>query len=126
MSNYHVRNISVNGRNATVIFHIPILDENNSVPIPLRTALSEYIKPRNEDGTYGTFQSQLQSIAAGELTQLQSGELFEHSEAVKFLAADNDSQKQTKIDNRFTALEISVVSRVRTQLKFWGKNRDVS
>ncbi len=125
MSNYHVKNISENGRNATVVFHIPMPDENNSVPVSLRLALSEYVKPRNDDGTYGTFQSQLQGITAGELTQLQNGDLYERQETVKFLAADTDGQKQTKIDDRYRTLTITALDSIRTQLKFWGKDRDV-
>lgn len=125
MSNYHVRSISENGRNANIIFHIPILAENNSVPISLRTALSEYIKSRNNDGTFSIFQSALQGVDAGELTQLQGGELFEHVETVHFLAADNNTQKQTKIDDRYTALTTIILNRIRAQLKFWGLNRDI-
>lgn len=122
---YHVRAVSKNGRNATVIFHIPIPLENNAASISLPTALSEYIKPRNDDGTFGTFISNLQGIAAEELTTLQAGSLYEHIETVSFLAADTEGQKQTKIDNRFTALSINVLNNVRAILKFWGKARDV-
>lgn len=125
MSNYHVRNVSENGRNATVIFHIPIPDENNSVPISLRTALSEYIKPENEDGTWGPFQSGLQGIGASELTSLQNGELFEYIESVQFKAADNNAQKQTKIDDEYTTLTTVALNKIRVHLKFWGLNRNV-
>lgn len=123
--NYHVRNISVNGRNASVIFHIPIPVENNGASVALRTAVSEFIKSQNDDGTWGTFQSGLQGIVAGELTQLQAGELYEHRETVKFLANDSNAQKQTKLDNRYTALTTTVLNQVRAKLKFWGLNRDI-
>ena len=125
MSNYHVRNISANGRNASVIFHVPVPAENNSASVSLRTALSQHIKPRNADGTFGTFQSQMQGVLSAELTKLRAGQLFEHVETVKFLAADSDAQKQTKLDNRYTALATNVLNQVRAKLKFWGLNRDI-
>ncbi len=124
MSNYHVRMIRDDGREASVIFHIPIPNENNSAPISLRTAVSQFIKPRNDDGTYGVFKSQIEALGAEE-TQLQNGELYEHVEVVKFLAADNNAQKQTKIDNRYTALTTGILNRIRANLKFWGFDRNV-
>ncbi|MCK5235668.1 MAG: hypothetical protein KAR06_01685 [Deltaproteobacteria bacterium] len=116
MSNYHVKTITPNGRKASVIFHIPIPVENNSAGVALRMAVSQYI---------GTFKSLVPWIDAGEVTQLQNGELYEHSEIVGFLAADNNAQKQAKIDARYTALSTTILDKVRTVLKFWGKNRDV-
>ncbi len=127
MSNYHIRGISKDGRNARVIFHIPIpaMDNSASTPVPYRIALSEYVKPRQEDGTFGDFASSLQGIAGAELTQLQAGELYEYLEIVKFLAEDTNPQKKTKIDDRYTALAISIVTRIQAELKFWGMNVDV-
>lgn len=125
MSNYHVRGISEDGRYATVIFHIPIPLENNAAGVSLRTALSEYIKPRNSDGTYGIYQSMMYGINPVELTQIQSGELYEHEERITFQAAATNLEKQTQVDNRFTDLSTIVVNRMRERLKFWGKNRNV-
>lgn len=125
MSNYHVRKMGKDERSAKVIFHIPIPVENNSVSIALRTTLSESIRPRNEDGTFGTFQSDMIGIDAGELAQLQAGELFEYVETIGFLAAENNAQKQTKIDTRYTVMTTTVLDKVRELLKFWGLNRDV-
>lgn len=64
-------------------------------------------------------------ISAGELTQLGTGELYEHSETVTFLAADTNGQKQAKIDARYTALSTSILEKARTILKFWGLDRDL-
>ncbi len=125
MSDYHVRQIREDGREANVVFHIPIPVENNGAGVPLRTALSEQIKPRLEDGTFGIFQSQLQGITAGELIQLQTGELSERAETVSFLAADTNAQKQAKIDDRYTKLTTSALNIIRTRLKFWGLDRNV-
>lgn len=125
MSNYHVMDISKGGRSANVVFHIPIPIENNSVPISLRTAVSQHIQHQADDGSWDVFNSVINGIVAGELTELRAGELYEISETVKFLAADSNEQKQTKLDNRYTALTTSALKDVRAILKFWGKSRDV-
>ncbi len=125
MSNYHVKTQNEAERSAQVIFHIPIPVENNGVGVALRTAVSEYVKPRLEDGTFGVFQSQVVGIVGSELTQLRNGELYEKVENINFLATDYNAQKQTKIDNRYTALTIGGLNRIRKVLKFWGLNRDV-
>lgn len=123
--NYHVLGVAENGRSANVIFHVPIPVENNSANISLRTALASYIKTRETDGTFSAFNSAFEAVSAGELTQLRAGELHEHRAIVKFLAADTDLQKQTKIDNKYTVLTTSVLAKIRAILKFYGKNRDV-
>ena len=125
MSDYHVKEISKNGRRASVIFHIPIPIENNVASIALRVAVSEYIQSQAEDGSWSAFNSVLIGIEASELTQLRAGELYEISETVNFLTADTNGQKQTKLDNRYIALTISKLDAIRAILKFWGKSRDV-
>ena len=116
--NYHVKTVSEDGRNAIVVFHISIPIEQNSASIDLRTALSQSIDSSN-------FVSEVPWIAGAELTQIQNGELYEHVETVKFLAEDSDLQKQTKIDNRYTALITGAVAKARAVLKFWGKDRNI-
>lgn len=118
MSNYHVKSISPNGRNADVIFHIPIPVESNSAGVALRTAVLQYIDSAN-------FISKIPWIDPSETTQLTNGEIYEHSETVKFLAADSNAQKQTKIDSRYTALSTNILNQVREILKFWGLDRNV-
>lgn len=118
-SDYHVLSISPNGRSANVVFHIPIPDVNNSVSYSLRSALSE-----RENGA--NFISQVPWVLeVQEQTDLENGVLFEHVESVKFLALDTNLQKQTKIDNRFTALSITVVNKIQAILKFWHLDRSV-
>jgi hypothetical protein len=114
--NYHVKAISPDGRKAQVVFHIFIPIENNSAGVALRTAVSQYI---------GTFVSQVSWILQSEIDQIEAGELYEHSETVGFLAADTNAQKQTKIDDRYTALSASILGKVKEILKFWGKDRNV-
>lgn len=123
---YHVKTQREDGRSADIVFHIPIPIEDNSAGVSLRTAVSEYVKPRNNDGSYGTFNSKIQGIDAGELTQLQNGELFEVSESVDFLAADTNGDKLAKIEARYTALTTGALTKTRSLLKFWGLEANVA
>lgn len=117
MSNYHIKSVTPNGRTANVVFHIPIPVENNSAGVSLRTAISQYIG--------SSFVSAVPWIDSAEATQLTNGELYEHPEIVSFLAADTDGQKQTKIDDKYTVLSVNILDKIRTILKFWGKDRNV-
>lgn len=119
---WHVQGITDDGRYATVVFHIDIPNENNSTPISLRTAVAESIRPRNQDGTYGIFQSALVSIDALELTALQNGSKYEVVSTISFLADDTNLQKQNKIEAKFTALSTNVLNKLREKLKFWNKS----
>jgi len=116
MSNYHIKNITKDGRKASVVFHIPIPALNNSAGIPFRTALMQY-KPVTV--------SDVPWLSSGELTQIQNGEIFEHSEVVSFLADDSNAQKQGRVDAIFTDLNIIVLNEIKARLKFWGLDRDV-
>lgn len=118
MSNYHVKTQIKTARTAVVVFHIAMPDDTNSASYSLRSAVSEYVDGAN-------FTSAVSWIAAQELTDLQNGLLFEVVETIKFLAADSNTQKQTKIDNRYTALTTSTVDKMKTILKFWHLNRDI-
>jgi len=118
MSNYHVKTVSEDGRNASVVFHIPVPAENNSAGVALRTALSQMIDS-------ATFVSQVPWIAGAELTQLKNGELYEYADTVHFYGEDNNAQKQTRLDNKYTSLATDGVDRLREILKFWGFNRDI-
>ena len=115
MNNYHVKSITTDGRKANVVFHIPIPVENNSASVALRTAVAQYI---------GAFTSQVPWITGGETTQLEAGELYEYSETILFEGGATDLEKQTTIDNRYNTLTTSVLNRIRTVLKFWGKDRE--
>jgi hypothetical protein len=120
MSNYHVRAQNETERSASIIFHIPIPTENNGAGVALRTALSEYIKPQQDDGSFGEFNSRLQGIDAGELTQLRNGELYEHYATMSFSEGDTNAQKKTKIEDRYAALTTGALNKIRKILKFWG------
>lgn len=117
-NDYHVLTQRKNARTVDVVFHIPIPDDINAADYSLRSAVSELI------GT-STFTSQVPWLTGQEVTDLQNGILFEQMETVKFLATDDDTQKQTKIENRFTVTSTNIVDKLKTILKFWQFNSDV-
>jgi hypothetical protein len=116
MSNYHVLDMTTKEHEVQVIFHIPIPDENNNANINLRTALTQYKSQKS---------SQVPWIGAAELTDMENGLLYEHRETIMFDANLSLAQKRTIIDNRYTVLATSIVSQIRSRLKFWGMDRDV-
>ncbi len=126
MSDWHIKNISDDGRKARVVFHIPVPAGNNSAS-PVKTwqeCVSEFIKTKAEDGSWNEFFSDLENIGA-ELTDLRNGSLFEVVETVRFAELDNNAEKKTKIDNEFTATVADVQSRLAARLRFWGYASDV-
>lgn len=127
MSNWHVKTTSKDGRRASVVFHIPVpVGSNDASPAKSwRDAIAEQIKPQNTDGSFGTWFSQLQGIDAGELGQIQAGELFEKVDNVAFQANDSDLEKRDKIDTKFTELSTEIINEKKAELKFWGFARDL-
>ena len=122
MSDFHILKTGNKLDKATVAFHIAIPDENNSATpvVNLRTALSDQINA----GAVSQV-PWLETDFASEYAQIQSGEIFEHVEVVTFSGNAIDADKVLAMDNKHAELEISIVEKVRNQLKFWGHNRDV-
>jgi len=122
MSDFHVLHTGNKLDRATVAFHVAIPDENNSASpaVNLRTALSDQV-----DSLVVSQVPWLEADFASEYAQIQNGEVAEHVEVVKFSGNDSDANKVLAMDNRHTALAISVVEEARNKLKFWGHNRDV-
>lgn len=122
MSNYHVLAVTPKLTKASVVFHIPIPDENNTVGVSLRLALYQY------QGN-ATIVSAVPDHAinfSGENANIQSGAIYEYSKVVVFTNANNTpAQKQGEMDSMYTSLAVSVLARIRKVLKYWGKFRNV-
>lgn len=119
MSNYHVLRMRSKEHEVRVVFHIAVPDETNSASVNLRTALSQYVGGAN-------FESVVPWLSAGDLADIQNGLFYEKTEMVKFNANLTNAEKQTVIDNRYNALAASIPDKIRSQLRFWGMNRDVT
>lgn len=127
MSDFHIIDQDKSERNINVIFHVPIPIENNKAnpAVPLRSAISEHIKPILQDGSLGVFASKLHNIDASELLKLQNGELIEIEKKVNFLAGRNKTQKLKKINDIFNNLSTKQLNKLRKTLEFWGHSQNV-
>ena len=119
MSNYHILNSSEKDHEVNVVFHIPVPNENNAVGVNLRAALTQH-KPFTESAV-----PWLAATNPDEVTSLTNGEIYEHSQLVEYDAKMTDVQKRSRIDEKYSALGVIVVNRIRSILKYWGLNRDV-
>jgi len=118
MSNWHALKMDKEEDGVRVAFHIPIPDENNSASVNLRIALKQWLEEDLEIG------SQVPWITT-EITDIQSGALYEHVTNIKFDANLTLAQKRTIIDGKYTTYSTSIVDRIRSEFKFWGMDRDV-
>lgn len=123
MANYHV--LEVVGRNdrARVAFHISVPDENNFANVNIRTAVKQYLEniPEND----GVISSIVPWITT-ELTDLQTGNLYEHVEVVEYNAKATNVQKRIALDNRYISLNTNIPDTLRERLQFWGMDRNVT
>lgn len=113
MANFHILESDIKDHKVRVVFHIAIPNEQNMATVDLQIALSEY---RPAPG------SVLQGLAQAEIDQINTGQLYEHDEWIKYNGHLSNAQKLTTISNRHTILSGSIVDRVRQVLKYWGYN----
>lgn len=118
MSDYHILDQSAKKDDARVVFHVAIPDTTNAAGVAYRTALVEWLGGASEIGSavFG-----LDPVAHG----LTTGAIFERQETVLFDGNLTPAQKKAIIEARYAALEAEIVTRVQTQLQFWGWAGDV-
>lgn len=118
--NYHILNSKEKDQSVRVAFHIPIPNTNNSVGVNYRIALKQF-KPFTT--------SQVPWLIGAEVIQLQDGELYEHVISVVYRVKASDVDKQTIIDAEYNRLrggtDESILKKLQSQLKYWGKDRNV-
>ena len=122
MSNYHVLEVNDKKDAASVVFHIPVPDEVNSVGINLRVILKQYLADRE----IVPVMSWLQTDNPTEYAQIENGEVYEHSLQVRYNANETDLYKRDQIDAKYTSLVSIIPNIIRERFKFWGLNRDVT
>jgi hypothetical protein len=103
-----------------VVFHFPVPDTTNFAGVNYRTALVEYL---TRDGA--TITSAYPGIDAGELTQLQAGEVYETVDTVVFDGKLSNTEKRDLIDATWTAKNSVFLAKFQEGLTFWGYDRDV-
>jgi hypothetical protein len=122
MADYHVLTMDAKVDSANVVFHFTIPDENNFAARNKRDVVKAFLEASAEGGT---ITSDYPFIVAGELTQMQAGEIYEHPETVEFDGNLTMAQKRDIIDARWTALNTAVLARLDNEMDFYGYDRDV-
>ena len=119
MSNYHILSADKYGNSFSVVFHIPVPDQDNDVGYSYRTAIVEW------QGGAANIASSVPFISGAELTQMQAGELYEVSETFNSNPIETLTQKRDRLDIRYGELVTEVQADFQDSLGYWGYNRDV-
>lgn len=120
MSNYHILSADKYGNSFSVVFHVPVPDQNNDVSYSYRTAIVEW------QGGAVNINSSVPFISGAELIQLQAGELYEVQETFSSNPNEVLAQKRDKLDSRYAEVVIEVQADFQDCLGYWGYSRDVS
>jgi len=124
MADYHVLTMSPDKKTVNVVFRIPIPDEKNKAGKSYRVALVE--KLTHESST-GTIESKSPFSSSAELTQVQSGEVYELLTSVRFSSLFlTNAQRRDELDAKFNELKTKIVNRLKTELEWWGYKRNIA
>ncbi len=125
--NYHVLDSLIKADGANVAFHFVVPDEANFAGKNFRIALKEYLDSIVPQGGIRKVTSVpwLQVAFPTEFTSIENGEIYEHTELVRFDANGTDASKRNMIDAKWNSINVIVINRIREKLKFWGLNRTV-
>lgn len=119
MADYHILSADQFGNSFRVVFHIPVPDQNNEVAYSYRTAIVEW------QGGAENISSLVPFIAGAELTQMQSGEVYEVSRGFNSNPNETLTQKRDKLDLMFAAVKTEAQADFQDRLGYWGYDRDV-
>lgn len=117
MADYHVLNTDRSGNALRVVFHIPVPDVTNDASYSIRTALVEW------QGGSASIESACPFITAGELTQMQAGEVYEIVVELASNPSEDLPAKQTRLDAQHAAQVTEAQALITTALKYWGYDR---
>lgn len=117
MSDYHILGGEADGNSYQVVFHVPVPIETNQVGYALRQALVEHLRDTASGVPF---------IASAEQTQLDDGELYEHSWGYATHPGVALAGKRDELDAKFAQFEVAVLNQIRQRLAYWGFSRDVS
>ena len=115
MSDYHVLSVTDDGNEFSVVMHIPVNDTVNSASVNYRTALIEYLG--------GSQPSSVPFITGAEQTQLDNGELYEHTVKFQTYPGESGASKQARLDTLFGTVSTNVQAAINFRLSYWGQHR---
>jgi len=119
MSDYHILSADRYANAYSVVFHVPVPDQDNEVAYSYRTAIVEW------QGGAVAIISKVPFISGGELTQLQAGELYEVSRTFNSNPNETLVQKRDKLDIMFADVVAETQEDFQDKLGYWGYDRDV-
>ena len=113
---WHALDSSYKREYIRVAFHIFVPNANNSIGVSYRSALilnEPFVK------------SSVASLTTEEIACLETAELIERVELVKFNANLTQAQKIIVINNRYTALVQEVQLEIQNRYIYWGYSTNV-
>lgn len=130
MADYHILKISVDGRNATVVMHLPVPATDNIAEVPFRDAVRY-----SQDSTA----SILNDVDSNEQNKMDSGELFEKVIEFRFTNVDlTHEQRVFQVENgnynvhgvkyhkaAISTPDTETYDEILKPLDEWGTNGDV-
>lgn len=120
MSDYHIREISLDLKTVNLVFHIPISVGNNVIGVAWRTALVSHL------GGTDVITSVLLDIQEAELTAMKAGEIYENVNTVRFSSLNlTDNQRLAEIEAAYVTAQTSVLTDAQIRLNYYGYVGDI-
>lgn len=119
MSDYHILDGDLDGGalQYTVVFHIPVPDEANTVGTNLQSAIAQ--DPDVPSTSIVPWISQQEETAIG------SGEIYEYVTHYARKTSNTLVQDRDALDAVYAARLPIIQNKIRDKYKFWGYSRDV-
>lgn len=118
---YHILEQGVDLKTARVAMHIAVPDVLNEAGVSYRQVL---VWQKTLGGAQ--IQSAVPNIGAGELTQLQNGEILEVIETVRFSRLGlSKAEKKAELDAAYNNRKTDLLSEKQTELEWYGSAIDV-
>lgn len=113
---FHILTQSKDQNTVNVVFHVVVPVADNSVGVPWKTALIKKL---------GVVTSVLSDIDVAELALLESGELLEKMETMRFSSIYlTNAQRLQEIKDRYTAAKTQILEELQIELNFMGYEGD--
>ena len=122
MADYHVLNTDESGNALRVVFHVAIPNLTNDAGVNYRTALVAWLGGADDPTV---IQSACPFISAGELTQMQAGEVFERVVELSSNPSEDYPTEQARLDAWHATVASDVADLVQTVLQYWGYERNI-
>lgn len=124
MSDYHILQISQSdggmSENISIVFHIPVPDQNNNAGVSYRTAIASLVDAESVSAV-----PWLMADFPDEYADIQAGVIYECSRMLRLPAEWTPTQKRDRIDAYYNTLKGELLNEAQQRFSFWGLNRDV-